>query len=131
MTKLLQVASALFGHYSSDDLVLESSFRQADLAGRSPLAAGDLPLPAYDASVFVHLVNDGSSVEANVDLQCEASRLAPEAGVDQVIVPLGFATLQWPSPATGDRSAFNLGFKTPLADGYITGKLAAAQVWVD
>jgi hypothetical protein len=84
--------------------------------------------PGGEANL-VHLANDRSSLEANQTLQNKTANLLCQIGVDDVIIPMSFATLQKSGARAGDPQAANLGFETPYLNTYIAGKLAAEEFW--
>lgn len=83
------------------------------------------------AKILVHLANDRSSMDGNLALQQKTAAFLSAAEVNQVIIPMSFATLQNSGERAGDPQANNFGFDTVFLDSYISGKLAVERFWTN
>ncbi len=82
-------------------------------------------------AVFLHLANDSRSVDDNLVVQESAARIAEEAKIDRVIVPMSFSTLDEIGPEPIGPDLFNFGFIYSGSDPYAQGKLAAERFWLE
>ncbi len=103
----------------------EFDWRTVDLRAAEP------DISPLRGAVFLHLANASHSVDENLVVQQRAARLAEQAGIDRLVVPMSFATLDEIGAEPIGPDAFNFGFAYAGHDPYAQGKLAAERFWLE
>lgn len=80
--------------------------------------------------LLLHLANDSVSTQRNATLQESTAAVMARRGLDHIVVPLSFASLQRAGAGAG-LARVNCGFEVEYSDAYISGKLEAEAFWTE